>query len=507
MTLLLFFFKDFYMKTAYWFKKLFNINTFDELVAKCQAHSVDCKPLYREVQVGFENLAHLYVLDYNQIEAKGSDLFARYCRGIIIDKNDLAVIARPFSRFFNYQEQFTDLLLNHALNNGNKIEIMDKLDGSIMKLFYVESANRWVLGTRGSCGNNNVMFANLSWYDVFAKGLLGENYTDEETNMIMLDENNTIKDIVKAEQIIQDFCQTENLDKNKTYMFELISPFNENVVKYTGIQIVFLGALDNHIDENIIQLIDFNAENKNKEEVTKDQVIWLENELASGMQVYQFDFANKNIKYPQKYFTNEALNVDNMIEFVNMAKGREMEGFVIFIDSLPKIKMKGIDYVNLHYALNNNTMTASDVIKIVLAGEQAEVIANFPEREPLILPYVEITNEITDLLNTSFNQWVSSIFGECVVGKNYDVLLDKENKAKMFRELHTSETYKHLNSQEKNFMLSMLKGKDVNYVLKSTHMKNLKAYYASKFKQKNLNIHDFELRTGGAVLQDDNETT
>lgn len=61
------------------------------------------------------------------------------CRGLILDK-DYNVIARPFKKFFNYEEN------KHTATAD--FNIYEKLDGSLGIVFFY--SGEWIIATRGS---------------------------------------------------------------------------------------------------------------------------------------------------------------------------------------------------------------------------------------------------------------------------------------------------------------------------------------------------------------------
>ena len=66
------------------------------------------------------------------------------CRGLVLN-SDGDVIARPFKKFFNFEDVMHKINLS---TSKNKYQIFDKLDGSLGLLFWYK--NRWVFSSRGS---------------------------------------------------------------------------------------------------------------------------------------------------------------------------------------------------------------------------------------------------------------------------------------------------------------------------------------------------------------------
>lgn len=109
-----------------WFKNLFQLNTLSDLEHLAQSNGIEIKYPYERLKDNNDPRKSILVLDYNQIESKGSNPISNLCRGLLLDSVSLDVIARPFHRFFNYQEQNSDLLLIDKLtgNSSDSITIV-----------------------------------------------------------------------------------------------------------------------------------------------------------------------------------------------------------------------------------------------------------------------------------------------------------------------------------------------------------------------------------------------
>lgn len=140
------------------------------------------------------------------------------CRGLLLDMVTLQPVARGFDRFFNLGELETPFDFNSPYH------VYPKLDGSLMMLYYAEGAWRWK--TRGSAvatGNTN----------------LG-NFTFEQlASQLVIDKH----------WYINSFLPTH------TYMFELTSPYNPVVVRYSKPQLRLLAG--RHTETG--KYIDFNS--------------------------------------------------------------------------------------------------------------------------------------------------------------------------------------------------------------------------------------------------------
>ncbi len=95
------------------------------------------------------------------------------CRGLVTNSKG-EIVARPFKKFFNYEEHKPEDLPNE------EFVVYEKMDGSLGILFYYE--NEWILASRGS-------------------------FTSEQS--------------IKGTEMLKKY-PLEKLDKNNTYLFEII---------------------------------------------------------------------------------------------------------------------------------------------------------------------------------------------------------------------------------------------------------------------------------------------
>ena len=152
----------------------------------------------------------LYIYNYSkkcQLEHVWNEV-TETCRGLIVDE-DLNIIARPFKKFYNYEE----LLQMNAQIPDEEFEVYEKLDGSLGILYFWE--NKAYIATRGSFTSSMALHAT---------NVLNEKYG------------------------------VSLLEKSKTYLFEIIYPEDLHIVTYKDIDDIFLLAvIDNEtgIDDDI----------------------------------------------------------------------------------------------------------------------------------------------------------------------------------------------------------------------------------------------------------------
>lgn len=152
-----------------------------------------------------ENLRIFNYTPECQFDSKWDDVTLQ-CRGLILDISSDTIIARPFPKFFNYDEY-----LNMGYSIPGEIpRVHDKMDGSLGILYYVDNVPH--IATRGSFTSDQAKWATKWWHTNIPPG----------TPTIGV-----------------------------THLFEII--FNENriVVKYDYEGLVYLGSVDNGTGKTI----------------------------------------------------------------------------------------------------------------------------------------------------------------------------------------------------------------------------------------------------------------
>lgn len=129
----------------------------------------------------------IWILNYSP-KAQSKKFWDEYtmsCRGMVID-NDGNILARPFQKFKNYQEHEPA-----EIDLTKPFVIYEKMDGSLIIVFYYALKMEWIVASRGSF---------ISEQSIEAKKMLGLKY--------------------------------EKLQQGNTYLFEIIYPENRIVVDY-----------------------------------------------------------------------------------------------------------------------------------------------------------------------------------------------------------------------------------------------------------------------------------
>lgn len=198
------------------------------------------------------------------------------CRGLVTNsKGD--VVARPFKKFFNYEEHKPEDLPNEDF------EVYEKMDGSLGILFNYNG--EWILATRGS-------------------------FTSSQS--------------IKGHELLENY-DYNRLDKNYTYLFEIIYPENRIVCYYDYEDLILLGVIHTKTGEEV------NIHNDNNEDIRLKNLI-----------------RNLNFKIVMLYKT-WGEGYDLLKEEIS----KDKEGYVIRFKSGFRMKIKGDEYIRLHRILTN----------------------------------------------------------------------------------------------------------------------------------------------------------
>jgi len=221
------------------------------------------------------------------------------CRGLVLDDTG-NVVAKGFDKFFNYNEP-------GVLIPKDSPRIYEKMDGSLILVTYYK--NTLVVSTRGSFVSEQAILAKT-----------------------LIEKNTELLEYIKE-------------DNNKhTFLFELIGPANRIVVIYPHNEIIFLGAIENSTEKDII------PENINMPIIVKKV-----EQISTGS--------------------------ENYIEYLQSMKVDNKEGFVLVWENMGivsyRLKFKFDSYIELHkiiYGLNKK-----DIIDYIMNKNIEELYIKLPE--------------------------------------------------------------------------------------------------------------------------------
>lgn len=255
---------------------------------------------------------NLAIFNYD-IDADFSDPIVQEARGIIIDLTELKVVSWPFRKFGNYSESYVDTI------DWSSAEVQDKVDGSIIKLWFYD--NKWNWSTNST---------------IYAK--------DANANTI-----HSFQDLILKATNYKDI-KFDQLNKDYTYIFELVSPENQIVVKYEDYKLYHLG--------------------------TRNNITGQELKVDIGIE--------KPKTYPLHSFEDcleaaKNLNKDDSVQY---------EGFVVVDKDFHRIKIKSPEYIALHHMIDNGNFSKKRCIELIVSNSDIDkIIKDFPQYEHVFRYY------------------------------------------------------------------------------------------------------------------------
>ena len=255
------------------------------------------------------------LLKYNQFLSDFSNPIVRECRGSIFYLRDDGLyecVCRAFDKFGNYGEGYTDEI------DWSTAQVQEKVDGSLIKVFYHN--NTWHVATNGTINAYNCI--------VYKE--------DKETNKTY----GSIFNFALRGHLNQFF---ESLDKDYTYMFELVSPYTKLVVVYPDTALYYLSRRNIHTME---------------EDNARPEA-----------------FENFGILFPKTYSLK---TFEDCLAYVKTMNKNE-EGFVVKDAAFHRIKIKSPEYLLAFRAKNNGVLSTKRIIKMIREESIDDLLAYCPE--------------------------------------------------------------------------------------------------------------------------------
>ena len=142
------------------------------------------------------------------------------------------------------------------------------------------------------------------------------------------------------------------LKEGYTYMFELVSPYNRVVVPYKDIEIFLIGIRNNKS---------------------------LQEELVCDSEL------KESFRLPKRFGFK---TLKECIESAHSLPYSE-EGYVVLDKHFNRVKIKSLEYVNVHHLRGEGAMTEKRILEIVRKNEIDEYLIYFPEYKDLFKSYKE----------------------------------------------------------------------------------------------------------------------
>lgn len=249
------------------------------------------------------------------------------CRGAIyhIEDGIVECIHMGLLKFFNYEEPNNDIEPIF-----NECEVLAKMDGTNISFWYY---NSWHCSTLGCIDASEAELSCGFTAEDLVNDVLGEDY--------------------------KQYCERE-LDKKCSYIFELIHPKNQIVIKYNKKALYFITAR-NHITWD--------------EEYTLPQ-------NATLPRAYRFDSLSDIIV--------ACLELPN-----------DEEGYVVVNrNTYERVKIKGAAYIQLHYIRGNGNLTIERYLELRDNESLDDFIAAFPSQKE----YADLIYQKIQLLNEDYER-------------------------------------------------------------------------------------------------------
>ncbi len=254
--------------------------------------------LHKDYGIRIKKEEPLAIFSYN-VECDFSNPIVQEARGIIIDYEKIEVVCWPFRKFGNYTESYADKI------DWSSAVVLEKVDGSIIKLWYNKPKEKWQFSTNGMIDADNATIDSLSvvrYGEIIRQAV---NYND---------------------------IPFDTLNKDYTYIFELVSPQTRVVIKYDEIALYHLGTRSNLTGE------EFNVDIGIKKPKAY-KIGCLEDCIRASTEL------NKDI-----------VNDDDI----------ENEGFVVVDKDYHRVKVKSPDYIMMHRLKHNDGISKKDCIATIL---------------------------------------------------------------------------------------------------------------------------------------------
>jgi hypothetical protein len=294
-------------------------------------------PYFITVSRDVWNGRNLILLKYSQFDSDFHSEMVRECRGLILDGDTFEPVSVPYFKFGNYGESYCPEI------DWKNCFVEEKIDGSLVKI--VKLDGKLLVSTNGTIDAFKAQIVNVP-------GLQYKSYGDL-----------VVKAVENAGLTMGELYN--RLEENKTYMFELTSPYTRIVVKFEDIGLWFHGVRDN---------------------VSLKEDFFFDNPLSSV------------------FGTPKLYGLGTMRECVEASEhlGMDAEGFVVCDGNFNRVKVKSPTYVMLHHMSGNHVMSASRGLEIVLKNETEEVLTYFPEFSDALR---KIESDLTEFVESLDSIW------------------------------------------------------------------------------------------------------
>jgi hypothetical protein len=296
------------------------------------------------IKVAKHQTLPLVILNYCQIESPKTNSIVRECRALVLNSNTFDIVARSFSRFFNWGEVTDEM---------NQFDFSDfcvhsKEDGSLVLIYFFE--NEWRINTRGSFATDAMQFQDFTWQEGILKALNLSAIKGLELNVLNPDYN---------------------------YVFEFCSPWNKVVRQYDRPVLYLLGV--------------FHGEREFSPAEVEEEF----NRYLLGSPIVKPDLHKfSSITEIQKFLEEKS------------ASDPTFEGVVIRDKKNCRFKLKNPCYLSLHRIRGegNNLFNPKHLLPFILSGEDDELLTYYNEVRPF---YFEVKSRVQEEYIKLLEVWVT----------------------------------------------------------------------------------------------------
>lgn len=291
----------------------------------------------REFKLKSREYDNKVLIKYDQIDSSMGLPEVQDSRGLILEKGTWNILCLSFRKFFNSAE-------GHAAKiDWNTARILEKLDGSMIQLYWDWNKETWFAATTGTAEGEG-----------------------EVNNKLGLTFNSLFMDTIKEKYGFD----VDRLDRDFIYVFELTTPYNIVVKPHAESSATIL-AIRNRVT---------------LKELTYDELI---------------EFGDKTGLPVVKAFDLNAKDAGAVIRTLEGMPWSE-EGYVIVDGNFNRVKIKNPAYVAVHH-LKSKT-GEHNIMGVVKTNEIEEFAATFPERRDEIFELKENYDKLVDKLEGTWDE-------------------------------------------------------------------------------------------------------
>lgn len=292
-----------------------------------------------------------FSLNYDQLTAKSGNPVSDQCRGLIVRPRerlairpgqslsdttwkdavvgDVEVLAWPMNRFYNHGD-FNAAPVDWSDPN---LRVYEKVDGTCVILYWDPLHGKWHAGTRSvpeadlPINAGNLEIGDMTFSELFLKALIA---TREEVSGKPID-----WPVDGPDKVI-------HLNKEVTYVFELVSPYNQIVVNYPHPRVYLLAA----------------------------------RHTATGQEIHPEALRIEHVLRPRTWPIN---SLPALAAFVDTAPPSELEGAVVCDSAFRRLKVKSTAYVLAHRSKDSVTASPRNALEAIILEKADDIIPLIPE--------------------------------------------------------------------------------------------------------------------------------